>query len=37
MAMAGGNDPSKLGVALEGVKDWVASKWVIKILSLMQK
>ena len=26
MAMAGGNDPSKLGVALEGVKDWVASK-----------
>ena len=26
MAMAGGNDPSKLGRALEGVKDWVASK-----------
>ncbi len=26
MAMAGGNDPSKLGAALEGVKDWVASK-----------
>ena len=26
MAMAGGNDPSKLGVALQGVKDWVASK-----------
>ena len=26
MAMAGGNDPSKLGVALDGVKDWVASK-----------
>ncbi|QWD72091.1 alanine--tRNA ligase [Polynucleobacter sp. UB-Raua-W9] len=26
MAMAGGNDPSKLSVALEGVKDWVASK-----------
>ena len=26
MAMAGGNDPSKLGPALEGVKDWVASK-----------
>ncbi|MBU3616074.1 alanine--tRNA ligase [Polynucleobacter sp. JS-Polo-80-F4] len=26
MAMAGGTDPSKLGVALDGVKDWVASK-----------
>ena len=26
MAMAGGNDPSKLGAALDGVKDWVASK-----------
>ena len=26
MAMAGGNDPSKLGVALAGVKEWVASK-----------
>jgi len=26
MAMAGGTNPSKLGVALEGVKDWVASK-----------
>ena len=26
MAMAGGNDPSKLGIALDGVKDWVASK-----------
>jgi alanyl-tRNA synthetase len=26
MAMAGGNDPSKLGVALDAVKDWVASK-----------
>ena len=26
MAMAGGTDPSKLGSALEGVKDWVASK-----------
>ena len=26
MAMAGGNDPSKLGEALAGVKDWVASK-----------
>jgi alanyl-tRNA synthetase len=26
MAMAGGTDPSKLGVALEGVKDWIASK-----------
>jgi alanyl-tRNA synthetase len=26
MAMAGGTDPSKLGVALAGVKDWVASK-----------
>jgi len=26
MAMAGGTDPSKLGAALEGVKDWVASK-----------
>ena len=26
MAMAGGNDPSKLNAALEGVKDWVASK-----------
>ena len=26
MAMAGGNDPSKLGAALAAVKDWVASK-----------
>ena len=26
MAMAGGTDPSKLGVALDGVKDWIASK-----------
>ena len=26
MAMAGGNDPSKLNVALDSVKDWVASK-----------
>ena len=26
MAMAGGTDPSKLSVALNGVKDWVASK-----------
>ena len=26
MAMAGGNDPSKLNAALAGVKDWVASK-----------
>jgi alanyl-tRNA synthetase len=26
MAMAGGNDPSKLSAALAGVKDWVASK-----------
>ena len=26
MAMAGGNDPSKLSAALDGVKDWVASK-----------
>ncbi len=26
MAMAGGNDPSKLGAALDAVKDWVASK-----------
>ena len=26
MAMAGGNDPSKLAAALDGVKDWVASK-----------
>ena len=26
MAMAGGTDPSKLGAALEGVKDWIASK-----------
>jgi len=26
MAMAGGTDPSKLGTALAGVKDWVASK-----------
>ncbi|MBU3567497.1 alanine--tRNA ligase [Polynucleobacter alcilacus] len=26
MAMAGGNDPSKLDAALNGVKDWVASK-----------
>jgi alanyl-tRNA synthetase len=36
MAMAGGNDPSKVGAALAGVKDWVASKWVKK-LRLMQK
>ena len=26
MAMAGGNDPSKLNAALDAVKDWVASK-----------
>ena len=26
MAMAGGTDPSKLGAALAGVKDWVSSK-----------
>jgi alanyl-tRNA synthetase len=26
MAMAGGNDPSKLSAALASVKDWVASK-----------
>ena len=26
MAMAGGTDPSKLGAALAGVRDWVASK-----------
>ncbi|QWE28376.1 alanine--tRNA ligase [Polynucleobacter sp. AM-7D1] len=26
MAMAGGTDPSKLGAALAGVKDWMASK-----------
>ncbi|WP_062310486.1 alanine--tRNA ligase [Polynucleobacter sinensis] len=26
MAMAGGTDPSKLGAALAGVKDWVATK-----------
>jgi alanyl-tRNA synthetase len=26
MAMAGGTDPSKLGVALASVKDWVATK-----------
>jgi len=26
MAMAGGTDPSKLGSALDGVKDWIASK-----------
>jgi alanyl-tRNA synthetase len=26
MAMAGGTDPSMLGAALAGVKDWVASK-----------
>jgi len=26
MAMAGGTDPSKLGAALESVKDWIASK-----------
>lgn len=26
MAMAGGNDPSKLGAALNSVKDWVAAK-----------
>jgi hypothetical protein len=35
MAMAGGNDPSKLNAALEGVQKWVASKWVIKIWHLM--
>jgi alanyl-tRNA synthetase len=35
MAMAGGTDPSKLDAALDGVKDWIASKWVIKILALM--
>jgi alanyl-tRNA synthetase len=28
MAMAGGTDPSKLGAALDAVKDWIASKWV---------
>ena len=37
MAMAGGTDPSKLKAALEGVKDWVASKWAIKILHLMPR
>jgi alanyl-tRNA synthetase len=26
MALAGGNDPSKINAALAGVKDWVASK-----------
>ena len=26
MAMAGGTDPSKLGVALDSIKDWIASK-----------
>ena len=26
MAMAGGTDPSKLSAALDGVKDWIASK-----------
>jgi alanyl-tRNA synthetase len=26
MAMAGGTDPSKLGAALDGVKEWIASK-----------
>jgi len=26
MAMAGGNDPSKINTALAGVKDWVGSK-----------
>jgi len=26
MAMAGGTDPSKLGAALDGVKDWIANK-----------
>jgi alanyl-tRNA synthetase len=26
MAMAGGNNPSKIGVALAGVKDWVANQ-----------
>jgi alanyl-tRNA synthetase len=36
MAMAGGNDPSKLSAALASVKDWVASKWV-KTLYLMQR
>ncbi len=35
MAMAGGTDPSKLNAALESVQDWVASKWLIKILHLM--
>jgi alanyl-tRNA synthetase len=37
MAMAGGNDPSKLDAALAGVKDWVASKWVMSILLSMRK
>jgi hypothetical protein len=35
MAMAGGTDPSKLNAALESVKNWVTSKWAIKILHLM--
>ena len=35
MAMAGGTDPSKLNAALESVKNWVMSKWAIKILHLM--
>lgn len=34
MAMAGGTDPSKLSAALNGVKDWVASKWA-KLLNLI--
>jgi hypothetical protein len=37
MAMAGGTDPSKLNAALDRVKDWVASKWVIKTLHLMPR
>jgi alanyl-tRNA synthetase len=37
MAMAGGNDPSKIDAALAGVKDWVASKWASSILPLMQR
>jgi hypothetical protein len=34
MAMAGGTDPSKLGAALAGVKDWVASKWAMPLNSI---
>jgi hypothetical protein len=37
MAMAGGNDPSKLDEALAAVKDWVASKWAKSKLLLMQR